>query len=57
MTVRIEDHGAGRTIIHARYEVRNAMDPDRAEERYGALPEFEGDGETAVAVAVRRRRL
>jgi len=50
MTVRIEDHGAVRTIIHERYEVRNAMDPESAEALYAAFKEFEDDAEMSVAV-------
>ena len=50
MTVRTEDDGPVRTIIHERYEVRNAMDPESAEALYAALLGFDEDAAMSVAV-------
>ena len=50
MTVRTEDDGPVRTIIHERYEARNAMDPESAEALYAALLGFDEDAAMSVAV-------
>lgn len=50
MAVRIEKEGAVWTIIHARPEARNAMDPDSAIALYEAFREFDRDGSASVAV-------
>ncbi len=50
MTVRIEKSGNVWTVIHARPEVRNAMDPDSAGALYDAFLEFDSDDSASVAV-------
>ena len=50
MTVRIEKNGAVTTVIHSRFEARNAMDPDSAEALVAAFESFEADPEASVAV-------
>lgn len=50
MTISIEDNGAVRTIIHDRYEARNAMDPDSAVVLHQALLDFDADENMSVAV-------
>lgn len=50
MTVRVEKNGAVWTVIHSRYEARNAMDPLSARELFEAFVEFDNDPGAAVAV-------
>ncbi len=50
MTVRIERDGPVWTIIHARPETRNAMDPPSARALFDAFVEFDDDPDAAVAV-------
>lgn len=50
MTISYEDQGAVRTIIHDRYQARNAMDPDSADALHAAFLDFEADPDLAVAV-------
>lgn len=50
MTVRVEKDGAVWTVIHSRYEARNAMDPASARALFQAFVEFDDDDEAAVAV-------
>jgi enoyl-CoA hydratase len=50
MTVRIEKDGAVWTVIHSRYEARNAMDVSGARELFEAFIEFENDDSASVAV-------
>lgn len=50
MTVRIENDGPVRTIIHSRPAARNAMDPTSARELFDAFVAFDGDPDAAVAV-------
>lgn len=50
MTVRIEKDGAVWTVIHSRYEARNAMDPRSARELFEAFVAFDEDPDAAVAV-------
>ncbi|MEN8195983.1 MAG: crotonase/enoyl-CoA hydratase family protein [Pseudomonadota bacterium] len=50
MTVRIEQDGPVRTIIHSRPEARNAMDPESADALTSAFKEFECDDSASVAV-------
>ena len=50
MTVRIEKNGAVTTVIHSRFEARNAMDPDSAEALVAAFERFEADPDASVAV-------
>lgn len=48
--IRIERHGPVWTIIHARPEARNAMDPESATALYDAFMAFEADPDACVAV-------
>ena len=50
MTISIEDSGPVRTIIHDRYAVRNAMDPDSAVALHQAFLDFDADDSASVAV-------
>lgn len=50
MTVRVEKSGAVWTIIHSRYEARNAMDPTSARELFEAFVDFDNDPDASVAV-------
>lgn len=50
MTVRIEKNGPVWTVIHSRFEARNAMDPTSARELFEAFIEFDNDPSAAVAV-------
>lgn len=50
MTVRIEIEGPVWTIIHSRYEARNAMDPQSARELFEAFSAFDADPAASVAV-------
>src|SRR5712691_5464157 len=50
MAVRIEKKGSVWTVIHARPEARNAMDPASADALVKAFNEFERDPKAAVAV-------
>lgn len=50
MTVRVEKDGAVWTVIHSRYEARNAVDPTSAGELFNAFIEFENDPDALVAV-------
>ncbi len=50
MTVRIDKAGSVWTVIHARPEARNAMDPDSADALTEAFLAFDRDEEAAVAV-------
>jgi enoyl-CoA hydratase len=50
MTVRIEKKGRVWTVIHARPEARNAMDPASADALVEAFKAFDADREAAVAV-------
>ncbi|MEI5666347.1 crotonase/enoyl-CoA hydratase family protein [Bosea sp. CCNWLW174] len=50
MTVRIERSGKVATVIHARPEARNAMDPDSAIALTDAFVALDADPETAVIV-------
>jgi enoyl-CoA hydratase len=50
MTVRVEKSGAVWTVIHSRYEARNAMDPLSARQLFEAFVAFDDDPDAAVAV-------
>ncbi len=50
MTVRIEKDGAVWTVIHSRFEARNAMDPASARALFDAFVEFDDDPDASVAV-------
>jgi enoyl-CoA hydratase len=50
MTVRIEKDGPVWTIVHARPEARNAMDPESAEALHRAFVDFDADESAACAV-------
>jgi enoyl-CoA hydratase len=50
MTVRIEKQGKVWTVIHARPEAKNAMDPESAQALEAAFLAFDRDPEAAVAV-------
>lgn len=50
MTVRVEKNGPVWTVIHSRYEARNAMDPKSARELFEAFIEYDNDPSAAVAV-------
>ena len=50
MTVRIEKNGPVWTIIHARPEARNAMDPASASALHAAFTAFDADDSASVAV-------
>ncbi len=50
MTVRIEKQGKVWTVIHARPEAKNAMDPESAQALEAAFLSFDRDPEAAVAV-------
>ncbi|WP_299694217.1 crotonase/enoyl-CoA hydratase family protein [uncultured Tateyamaria sp.] len=50
MVVRIETDGSVWTVIHARPEARNAMDPDSAKALYDAFRAFDADPSARVAV-------
>ncbi len=50
MTVRIETDGPVWTVIHSRYEARNAMDPTSARELFDAFVAFDDDPDASVAV-------
>lgn len=50
MTVRVEVQGAVWTVIHSRYEARNAMDPRSARELFEAFSDFDADPDASVAV-------
>lgn len=50
MTVRIEKQGPVWTVVHSRYEARNAMDPKSARELFEAFTEFDDAPDAHVAV-------
>ncbi len=50
MSVRIERNGAVTTVIHSRFEARNAMDPDSADALVEAFERFDADPDSSVAV-------
>ena len=50
MTVRIERHGPVWTVIHARPEARNAMDPESASQLVEAFQAFDAADDARVAV-------
>ncbi|MGB0504563.1 MAG: crotonase/enoyl-CoA hydratase family protein [Pikeienuella sp.] len=50
MAVRIETNGPVWTIIHSRFEARNAMDPESATALYEAFKRFDADDTAQVAV-------
>ncbi len=50
MTVRVEKNGAVWTVIHSRYEARNAMDAPSAQALFEAFVEFDRDDTASVAV-------
>ncbi len=50
MTVRVEKNGAVWTVIHARPEARNAMNPENAQALYEAFLAFDQDESASVAV-------
>ncbi len=50
MTIEFEDTGPVRTIIHDRYEARNAMDPDSAVALHRAMLDFDANPDLSVAV-------
>lgn len=50
MTIRTEDSGTVRTIIHDRFASRNAMDPASAEALHQAFLDFDADPAISVAV-------
>ena len=50
MTVRIEKNGPVWTVIHARPEARNAMNPENAQALYEAFLAFDADESASVAV-------
>ncbi len=50
MSVRIEKSGPVWTVIHARPQARNAMDPDSARALYDAFVAFDRDPQAHVAV-------
>ena len=50
MTVTVEKNGPVTTVIHARSEARNAMDPESANALTEAFLAFDGDPDAAVAV-------
>ncbi|MDG2111456.1 MAG: crotonase/enoyl-CoA hydratase family protein [Actinomycetota bacterium] len=50
MAVRVEKDGAVWTVIHSRYEARNAMDPKSARELFEAFSQFDADESASVAV-------
>ncbi len=50
MTVRVEKNGAVWTVIHSRFEARNAMDPASARALFEAFVEFDNDESASVAV-------
>ncbi|WP_417517847.1 crotonase/enoyl-CoA hydratase family protein [Minwuia sp.] len=50
MTVRTEKNGSVWTIIHARAEARNAMDPESGKALYDAFVAFDADDSASVAV-------
>lgn len=50
MAVRVEKDGAVWTVVHSRYEARNAMDPKSARELFDAFIEFDNDDDASVAV-------
>ncbi|HKU95893.1 MAG TPA: enoyl-CoA hydratase-related protein, partial [Vineibacter sp.] len=50
MAVRIEKAGSVWTVIHARPQARNAMDPESADALHAAMVAFEDDPSAHVAV-------
>lgn len=50
MAVRIEKAGSVWTVVHSRFEARNAMDPDSAVALHDAFREFDADDSACVAV-------
>ncbi|BAT58797.1 carnitinyl-CoA dehydratase [Variibacter gotjawalensis] len=50
MTVRIEKDGTVWTVIHSRFEARNAMDPESADALHDAMLAFNADPKANVAV-------
>ncbi len=50
MSVRIEKSGSVWTVIHSRYEARNAMDPKSADDLVAAFEQFDADKSANVAV-------
>lgn len=50
MSVRVERDGAVWTVVHSRYEARNAMDPTSARELFEAFVAFDADPDAHVAV-------
>lgn len=49
MTVRVEKDGAVWTVIHSRYEARNAMDVESAQALFEAFVDFDRDDTASVA--------
>ena len=50
MSVRVEKSGSVWTVIHSRYEARNAMDPKSADDLVAAFEQFDADKSANVAV-------
>lgn len=50
MSIRVEKDGPVTTIIHSRFEARNAMDPESAAALHAAFLAFEADENASVAV-------
>lgn len=50
MTVRVDIDGDVWTVIHSRFEARNAMDPRSARELFEAFSDFDADPGASVAV-------
>jgi len=50
MSVRVDVDGPVWTVIHSRYEARNAMDPTSARELFEAFSDFDADPSASVAV-------
>ena len=50
MPVRIERDGPVWTVIHSRFEARNAMDPAHARQLFEAFAAFDADPDASVAV-------
>ena len=50
MSVRIEKSGSVWTVIHSRFEARNAMDPKSADDLVAAFEQFDAEPSADVAV-------
>lgn len=57
MSVRIEKSGPVWTVIHSRYEARNAVDPKSARELFDAFIEFDEDGHSRAPMGPSRLEL